>query len=418
MKTHFGTVEPSQSAYSWRGQILGMVIAVLLTISIGACTTTMYAGARRPSAEIAVISSGGGTTLASIDGIPVDGGSTGSYEVLPGEHLVRLQGRESQFMGFYTRVYTSRPLTLCFAANPGHRYQLSCQRRDGWYAEIIDSATFQPVAIGCPKMLAQLQQRREALRASRSAASVQGPAYQLDPFEPSPASAAQLNSGPDAPASQSVPTTPAPPPRAPTLATPLASLMTDGQGAVLPQAPRPGTGFHLALGLAGGGDNLVTAQFSNGDSGTLTAGGGVYLAVGATVTPLWIGNAVGLGLGGDIGWKYDSLSASNGSVDMSRFPLDLWVQTLIAFTDNWYLHVLAGPHKESGVNLSGSGVVTGGADFDSPWGWMAQAGFYTTTSWHVACAFGLRYTGVHYTFAGQTIDASNIGLDLTLHANL
>ena len=418
MKTHLGTVEPSQSAYSRQDQILGMVIAVLLTVSIGACTTAMYAGVRRPSAEIAVISSGGGTTLASIDGTPVDGGSTASYEVLPGEHLVRMQGRASQFMGFYTRIYTSRLLTLCFAANPGHRYEVTCQRRDGWYAEIIDSDTFQPVATGCPKMLAQLQQRREAHRASRSAASEQGPADRPDPFEPSPASASQSTSGPDAPAAQAVPAAPAPPPRAPTLATPLASLMTDGQGAVLPQAPRPGTGFHLALGLAGGGDNLVTAQFSNGDSGTLTAGGGVYLAMGATLTPLWIGNAVGLGLGGDIGWKYDSLSASNGSVDISRFPLDLWVQTLIALSDSWYLHVLAGPHKESGVNLSGSGVVTGGADFNSPWGWMAQAGFYTTTSWHVACAFGLRYTDVHYTFAGQTIDASNIGLDLTLHANL
>jgi hypothetical protein len=149
MKTHLGTVEPSQSAYSRRGQILGTVLAVLLTVSIGACTTTMYAGTRRPSAEIAVISSGGGTTLASIDGTPVDGGSTASYEVLPGEHLVRMQGRASQFMGLYTRVYTSRLITLCFAANPGHRYQMSCQRRDGWYAEIIDSATFQPVATGC-----------------------------------------------------------------------------------------------------------------------------------------------------------------------------------------------------------------------------------------------------------------------------
>ncbi len=59
-----------------------------------------------------------------------------------------------------------------------------------------------------------------------------------------------------------------------------------------------------------------------------------------------------------------------------------------------------------------------GADFDSPWGWMPQGGFTTTTSWHMAFTFGLRYTGVHYTFAGQTIDASNIGLDLTFHVNL
>ena len=417
MKTHLGIVEPWASGYSRPARILGVGFAILLAVSIGACTTTMYAGTRRPSAEIAVISSSGGTTLASIDGTPVDGGSTASYEVLPGEHLVRMQGHASEFMGFFTRVYTSRPITMCFAANPGHRYQVSCQRRDGWYAQVVDSVTLQPVATGCPKLAAQLRQRREALRASRSAASEQGPADQPAPAEPSPAPASQSASDTDGPASQSVSAAPAPPPRAPAQTTTLASLMTDGQGAVLPQAPRPGSGFHLALGLAGGGDDLVTAQFSNGNSSTLSAGGGVYLAIGATVTPLWIRNTVGFGLGGDIGWKYDSISASNASVDMSRFPLDLWAQTLIAISDSWYLQLLAGPHKESGVNLSGSGVVSGGADFDSPWGWMAQGGFYTTTSWHVAFAFGLRYTGVHYTFAGQTIDASNIGLDLALHVN-
>ena len=171
MKTHFGTVEPSKSACSRRGRILGVGIAILLAASIGACTTTMYAGARRPSAEIAVISSGSGTTLSNIDGTPVDGGSAASYEVLPGEHLIRMQGHASQFMGFYTRVYTSRPINLCFATKPGHRYQVSCQRQDGWYAEVVDSATLRPVVLGCPKMAAQLRQRREALRASRSAAS-------------------------------------------------------------------------------------------------------------------------------------------------------------------------------------------------------------------------------------------------------
>ena len=416
MKTLLGAVAPLQSAYSGRGTILRVGTAILFAISAGACTTTMYAGARRPSAEIAVISSGSGTTLANIDGTPVDGGSAASYEVLPGEHLIRMQGHASQFMGFYTRVYTSGPIKLCFATKPGHRYQVSCQRQNGWNAEVVDSATLRPVALGCPKMLAQLQQRREALHASRSAAFEQEPADQPVPVERSPVPTSQVASGPDAPASQSVSADPSPP-RAPTQALPLASLMADGQGAVLPQAPRPGTGFHLAMGFAGGGDNLVTAQFTNGDSSTLSAGGGVYLAIGATVTPLWIGNRVGLGLGGDIGWKYDSINASNASVAMSRYPLDLWAQTLIALSDTWYAHLLAGPHKESGVNLSGSGVVSGGADFDSPWGWMAQGGLYATSSWHMAFGFGLRYTGVHYTFAGHTLDASNFGLDVTIHAN-
>ena len=88
MKTLLGAVAPLQSAYSGRGTILRVGTAILFAISAGACTTTMYAGARRPSAEIAVISSGSGTTLANIDGTPVDGGSAASYEVLPGEHQI------------------------------------------------------------------------------------------------------------------------------------------------------------------------------------------------------------------------------------------------------------------------------------------------------------------------------------------
>jgi hypothetical protein len=383
----------------------------------------MYAGARRPSTEIAVISSTDGTMLASIDGTPINGGSSASYEVLPGEHLVRMQGHASQFMGFYTRHYTSRTISLCFSTDPGHGYQVSCKRQGDWYAEVVDSATDESVELGCPKMAAQLRERRAAFRASHSAASEQGSADQPSPVEPSPATkptpaGAARATASDASASQSGSAAPSPPSRASTQAIPLASLMPDGQGAVLAQAPRPGTGFHLAIGFAGGGDNLVTAQFTNGDSSTLSAGGGVYVAAGATVTPLWIRNTVGLGLGGDIGWKSDSISANNGSIDMSRYPLDVWVQTLIALSDTWYLHLLAGPHKELGVNLSGSGVISGGADFDCPWGWIAQGGFYTTTSWHLAMALGLRYTGVHYTLAGQTIAASNIGLDLTIHTNL
>lgn len=363
-----------------------------------------------------MISSRMGTTLASIDGTPVDGGSTASYEVLPGEHLIRVQGHDSQFMGLYTRVYTSRPINLCFAAQPGHRYQVICQRQDGWSVEVDDSTTLQPVTLGCPKLAAQVRQRREALRANRLAAE-QAAADQAPTVEPSSAPSSQLASAPDAPVSQSASAEP-PPPRAPPQATPLASLMNDGQAAVLPQAPRPGIGFHLAMGLAGGGADLVTAEFTNGDRSSLSAGDGLYLAIGATVTPLWIGNRVGLGLGGDIGWKYYSIDASNGSVSMSRYPLDLWAQTLIALSDSWYVHLLAGPHKESGINLSGGGVVSGSASFDSPWGWMAQGGFYATSSWHSAFGLGLRYTDVHYRIGGRTFDASNIGVDLTMHANL
>lgn len=84
---------------------------------------------------------------------------------------------------------------------------------------------------------------------------------------------------------------------------------------------RAGTGITAELGMLFGGDDLATATFTNGENSSLPAGSGMSLSLGAQWTPLWIGNAVGIGLGGSLGYKENSINASNGSVTLSRYPL-------------------------------------------------------------------------------------------------
>lgn len=71
------------------------------------------------------------------------------------------------------------------------------------------------------------------------------------------------------------------------------------------------------FGLHTGGDELVSATYTNGSTASIHAGALFSLAVGPTFT-----------LGKDwesrvtIGWKFDRINASNGDVTFSRYPID------------------------------------------------------------------------------------------------
>jgi hypothetical protein len=174
----------------------------------------------------------------------------------------------------------------------------------------------------------------------------------------------------------------------------------------------------MALGGDIGGDNLVSASMSNGDDQSLDAGSGMYATIGASLTPLWLGDVVGFGVGSRIGIKYDSIDAKNGSVHLTRYPFSLWIHTYLRISERWYLNVAGGGHKELSPGLSGDGVAADvQADFQSPWGWMGEGGFVFAETWHTAVGFSLRYTKISYTIAGHALDASNIGFGLTLYLN-
>ena len=51
------------------------------------------------------------------------------------------------------------------------------------------------------------------------------------------------------------------------------------------------------FGAFDGGTDLATAQYTDGSSSTLSGGTGVFASVGAIWTPIWVGDALGLGVG-------------------------------------------------------------------------------------------------------------------------
>jgi hypothetical protein len=183
----------------------------------------------------------------------------------------------------------------------------------------------------------------------------------------------------------------------------------------------PGSGLTFDFGGFGGGTDLVMAQLSDGSTETLSAGSGVFLSVGGIWTPIWLGDAVGFGVGGYAGLKYDSVGASNASVSLTRFPLGGGAHALIRISERWFLFLRGGIQKEFGVSLSGSGAASGGASMEGSLGGLGEGGFYYVSHLgddHTAVLFSFRYTSGHDTVGYSTFDAASAGVIIAIHYNL
>jgi hypothetical protein len=241
-------------------------------------------------------------------------------------------------------------------------------------------------------------------------------ANQREPSLPAPAP-------PDASPPSAAPSGPPPEVSYPQVAAPAATPVAARESTPLePPAPvqepqtHPLFGINAAVGAVFGGDNLMSATFTDGSTADLRAGRGAILSIGAMATPLWAG-PVGLGLGADIGIKYTSITASNGTVSLTRFPLVLSAHALFDVSHHWFVLAAGGLHHELGVNLSGDGLASGlSVDFDSSWGGMGEVGAYYARR-HLGGSGTIRYTSVHYSIGGQTFDASNVGIFGAIHYN-
>jgi hypothetical protein len=315
-----------------------LMVAGVLGSAVG-CTTVLYDGPKRSPSEVSHLAADRGTKLVSIDAHPIDGGRLDVYEILPGIHEVVADPEEVESFSAHLRDAT-KGLSLCFMAEPGQSYlaSVSVRTRRVWFSVFEKTS-------------------------GRGAETCNSP----------PASADSANGdGASSPATASRPTRRS---YSRTYEDP------DGDGGVeetIFRMAKPLGGFRLGLGLAFGGDDLIKATMSNGDTQTLSAGTGVDLTLGATLTPLWIANTAGFGVGASVGVKYDSVGGSNGSADLTRFPVELWAQTLLRLSPRWFLAVAGGAHKDLDVSLGSSGVASGfNASFDCPWGgcsmWVSRA---------------------------------------------
>jgi len=210
-------------------------------------------------------------------------------------------------------------------------------------------------------------------------------------------------------------------PRAPRRATPRIHVPPSQEDETPLWLRHPGSGLTFDFGGFGGGTDLATAQLSDGTTETLSAGGGGFASVGGLWTPLWVGDELGLGLGGYVGVKYQTVGASNSNLSLTRFPIGVAAHALVRISERWFLLLRGGVQKEYGISISGGGDMSGNIDVDGAVGPLGEGGFYYVT--HVgqdrmAVALTFRYTSAHDSVGGMTFSANSAGGLLAIHYNL
>jgi hypothetical protein len=372
----------------------------------------MYSGPRRSSSEVAVLKGGRGTTVVALDRRRVNGGGSARYEILPGNHSVAAVGQQVENKILYNVIRTSPADSLCFEARPGRKYVI--ERRiseDGFWNTFLTDEESGLEPGGCTaRGRMSAKPNSEGSAAPTSAASRPSSTSGIASSSGGMQSAPPLDKGASPEVQAALPITSVRSSTRP--GTPATQASSPPEGP--PPAPRPGNGFLIMMGLATGGDELAYARYTNGDRDSLCAGSGFILATGGMVTPLWIHRAVGLGVGAEIGWKYDFVGESDRSVSFSRFPLVLEGHAFVPLGETWFLRPAFGVHKELASTLSGEGA---SVDFGSPVGWMGEVGFYNMNTWHLGIGFAARFTWMHYTIGSDRLDANNLGANLTFHIN-
>lgn len=160
--------------------------------------------------------------------------------------------------------------------------------------------------------------------------------------------------------------------------------------------------FLVALGLHGGGDDVVTAVFTDGTSEEIKAGEFLTLEAGVA----WdMGFLEGRVTGG---WKYDTITAENGSLDFQRFTGQ---GLLLVAAGDWRFGGGAAYHFN--IELDGSGAASGAdAEFDDAVGYVAEIDYYFSEQVYL----GIQYLNIEYDRTNafgqtpETFDGSSVGL--------
>jgi hypothetical protein len=156
-----------------------------------------------------------------------------------------------------------------------------------------------------------------------------------------------------------------------------------------------------------GGDTLVTVVFTDGSRQSIKAnellsiGGGVSIVndTGDIETEL------------TLSYKFATVTASNGDVTFSRFPLDALVLYRLP-----QLRLGGGLTYHLGPKLSGSGVASGlNANFDDALGLLLQADYRVTPKINL----GIRYTSLDYKLrvGGASATARSNGVGIVFSAS-
>jgi len=157
----------------------------------------------------------------------------------------------------------------------------------------------------------------------------------------------------------------------------------------------------LGIALTGGGDKLSSAEFNNGYSKDITAGGLVYVYGGVEFHQ----KGSPFGFQGTIGYHFDNTSADNGSQRFSRVPLEAIV--LFDVAPKFRLGVGARYASDAKFRSGGAGYV-GNADFDS------QLGAVLLGEWLITPSMGVQLRYVNEKYKVHGVDASGNPAEATI----
>ena len=346
------------------------VTALLVALLVMGCATS----SPRPGAATAILGSQQ-IVVESIDERYVRDDSASPsrarFEIPPGRHAIEVS-LEADSTALRLPADSAKTLTVCFDAVAGRSYLTQPIFEAGrWRAEVVDESTGAAVSSGCAEV-------QETTTEAQAPAMAPSPIWQETPR----------------PASLPVPSRPL------------------GRDSDL-----PGSGLTAGVGFFFGGESLYTVSFVEGPDRNLKAGRGVLVALGGLWTPWWIDDQFGFGAGASLGWKYDSIAASNGGVSLTRFPLSATVHSLIRLNKVWFTLLSGGLTKEVGGEVSGSGFAsTASASFTSSLGLIGEGALYHRVG-PATLGAALRYSRSHDWIQETKFDASSVGIIASVQYN-
>ncbi len=169
-------------------------------------------------------------------------------------------------------------------------------------------------------------------------------------------------------------------------------------------SPSQAGSFAGRVGIDGGGDTLLSLQFTNGDSSSIKAGGGVFFEIGyGTITPLQDNPKLQTEV--SFGYKVDSEDATNGEVEFRRLSVNL---NQMMKLEKFRLGGGITYHFDNKLKTSGGFFTGGSVEFDESLGFNLLAEYLVSDK----AVLGLRATFIDYEVSGATLDANSVGLYL------
>ena len=157
------------------------------------------------------------------------------------------------------------------------------------------------------------------------------------------------------------------------------------------------TDVFIQGGLHTGGDDLVTATFTNGDTEKLKGGGLISLSAG-----------IGIDVAEELetrlmaGVKFDTIDAENGSAEFVRYPLE----ALLMYRANENIYIGGGLTYHLNPSISGDGIASNASvDFDNALGLVAELDFILANGGYL----GIKLSSIDYELNGQSASGNSIG---------